>query len=266
MTADATPGSTRNSTEGNGVINQKSNDVQLKSADSSEEAANASPADSPSLDDRTRVALDAARAECEGNATADDDQAERRAEPQKPTGPARAQRRVSFSVSARGMALALLIVVLAGALSVFAWFFFDARGQLDALTRRADDNARAEKLALDYAVNAAAMNYQDLATWKTKLVAGTTPELTDKLTKAADSMQQILVPLQWTSSAKPLVAKVRSSTDGIYVVDCFVSVQTKTVQAPDPLQSTATYSLTLDSTKNWQINDVGGIGAVTGQR
>ncbi|MBE1549588.1 hypothetical protein GGC64_003612 [Mycobacterium sp. OAS707] len=210
------------------------------------------------------MALDAARAESEDNATADDDQAE--PAEQKPTGPARAQRRVSFSVSARGMALALLIVVLAGALSVFAWFFFDARGQLDALARRADNNARAEKLALDYAVNAAAMNYQDLATWKTKLVAGTTPELTDKLTKAADSMQQILVPLQWTSSAKPLVAKVRSSTDGIYVVDCFVSVQTKTVQAPDPLQSTATYSLTLDSTKNWQINDVGGIGAVTGQR
>ena len=29
MTADATPGSARNSTEGNGVINQKNNDVQL---------------------------------------------------------------------------------------------------------------------------------------------------------------------------------------------------------------------------------------------
>jgi hypothetical protein len=30
--------------------------------------------------------------------------------------------------------------------------------------------------------------------------------------------------------------------------------------------STATYSLTLDSNKNWQITDVGGIGALTGQR
>jgi hypothetical protein len=97
-------------------------------------------------------------------------------------------------------------------------------------------------------------------------VAGTSPELNDKLSKAAESMQQILIPLQWTSNARPLIAKVRSNTAGIYVVDCFVSVQTKTMQAPDPLMSTATYSLTLDSNKNWQITDVGGIGALTGQR
>ena len=75
-------------------------------------------------------------------------------------------------------------------------------------------------------------------------------------------MEQILVPLQWNSTAHPLVAKVRSDTGGVYVVDCFVSVLTKTVQAPEPLQSTATYSITIDSSKNWQITDVGGVGAV----
>ncbi len=44
----------------------------------------------------------------------------------------------------------------------------------------------------------------------------------------------------------------------IYVVDSFVSVQTKTVQAPEALQSTATYSTTIDSNNNWLITDVGG--------
>jgi hypothetical protein len=58
------------------------------------------------------------------------------------------------------------------------------------------------------------------------------------------------------------VAKVRSSAGGIYTVDCFVSVQTKTVQAPDALQSTATYSVTIDSNQNWVITDVGGIGSM----
>jgi len=38
-------------------------------------------------------------------------------------------------------------------------------------------------------------------------------------------------------------------------------VMTKTAQGPDPLQSTATYSVTIDSNKDWQITDVGGIGA-----
>ncbi len=211
---------------------------------------------------------DVPRPEPEGNTAAGDHQAEVSANEVEGTSvdSTRAQRRLSFSISARSVVLTVLIVVLAGALSTFTWLYFDAHNQLDVQARRADNNAHSEKLALEYAVNAATMNYQDIGTWKTKLVAGTTPELTDKLTKAADSMQQILVPLQWTSSAKPLAAKVRSSAEGIYVVDCFVSVQTKTVQAPDPLQSTATYSLTLDGTNNWQITDVGGIGAVTGQR
>ncbi|MBN9634706.1 MAG: hypothetical protein J0H22_05665, partial [Actinobacteria bacterium] len=97
-------------------------------------------------------------------------------------------------------------------------------------------------------------------------VAGTTPELTKKLSDAGTQMEQVLVPLQWSSSAKPLIAKVRSSKDGIYVVDSFVSVQTKTVQAPDALQSTATYSTTIDSNNNWLITDVGGIGSAMGPK
>ncbi|ORW41850.1 hypothetical protein AWB90_21145 [Mycobacterium paraense] len=185
----------------------------------------------------------------------------------KPTDSGRRnQRRLSISVSASGLLYAALIAALVGALATFVWLYVDVRHELDAQARRSDGNAHAEKVALDYAVNAATMNYQDLNGWKTKLVAGTSPELNDKLSKAAESMQQILVPLQWTSSARPLIAKVRSNTAGIYVVDCFVSVQTKTVQAPDPLLSVATYSLTLDSNKNWLITDVGGIGALTGQR
>jgi hypothetical protein len=79
-------------------------------------------------------------------------------------------------------------------------------------------------------------------------------------------MEQILVPLQWASTATPLAAKVRSDSGPVYVVDCFVSVMTKTSQGPDPLQSTATYSITLDRSQNWQITDVGGIGSALGQK
>jgi hypothetical protein len=116
-------------------------------------------------------------------------------------------------------------------------------------------------MALDYAVNAATMDYKDLQAWKVKLVAGTTPELNKRLSEAGTSMEQVLVPLEWSSSARPLVAKVRSNNGGIYVVDSFVSVQTKTIQSPEALQSTATYSTTIDSNNNWQITDVGGIGS-----
>ena len=172
----------------------------------------------------------------------------------------------SVSVSVRGLILGGLVAVLVAATAVMGWFLVDARHQLSAQTTQSANNARAEKIALDYAVNAATMNYKDLQGWKVKLIAGTSPELSKKLSEAGTSMEQVLVPLQWSSSAQPLVAKVRSSNGGIYVVDSFVSVQTKTVQAPDALQSTATYSTTIDSNNNWQITDVGGIGSAMGPK
>jgi hypothetical protein len=156
--------------------------------------------------------------------------------------------------------VAVVITALLGAVAVLAWLYIGAHSRLDEQARQSEDNAHAEQVALQYAGEAAAMNYQDLNAWKGRLVAGTSPELKDKLSKAATSMEQILVPLQWNSTAHPLAAKVRSETGGVYVVDAFVSVLTKTAQASDPLQSTATYSVTVDSSKDWQITDVGGVG------
>lgn len=172
----------------------------------------------------------------------------------------------SVSVSLRGLILGGLIVALVAATAVLGWLYVDARHQLSAQATQSANDARAEKIALDYAVNAAAMDYTDLQGWKVKLIAGTSPELSKKLSDAGTSMEQILVPLQWSSAAQPLVAKARSSTGGIYVVDSFVSVQTKTIQAPDALQSTATYSTTIDSNNNWLITDVGGIGSAMGPK
>jgi hypothetical protein len=230
----------------------------------------AEPADEVGSDEGAEPStLDAAKAsEQDGTAASDqaggasperDDQ-----DDQAPTKRKASSRRVSLSVRTLVVATAFL-VVLAG-LGVMTWLYFGERGKVEAQLRQADNVQHAEQIALDYAVDAAAMNFQDLNTWKGKLVNGTTPSLRDKLTKAANSMEQLLVPLEWNSTAQPLVAKVRSETNGIYVVDTFVSVLTKTTQAPDSLQSTATYSITIDSKDNWQISDVGGIGAVVGAK
>lgn len=173
-------------------------------------------------------------------------------------------RRVSVSV--RALLVAGLIAALLASAGVLAWLYVGANAKLDEQARQAADNSRAERIALDYAVDAAKINFQNLNTWKKNLVKNTTPELKDKLDSAGTSMEQILTPLQWNSTATPLVAKVRSNANGIYVVDAFVSVETKTTQAPDGVQSTATYSITIDSTHDWEISDVGGIGSVVGQK
>ncbi len=176
------------------------------------------------------------------------------------------RRKGSVSISVRTLTVGAVITVLTVAVVVLGWLYFDARQQVSAQNVRAADEAHAEKIALDYAVNAATMDFKDLQAWHVKLVAGTSPELSKKLSDAGTSMEQVLVPLQWHSTAQPLVAKVRSTTGGIYVVDSFVSVQTKTVQAPEALQSTATYSTTIDSNNGWQITDVGGIGSAIGPK
>ncbi len=171
-----------------------------------------------------------------------------------------------LSISVRNLLVVGLIVALVAGIGVLAWLYVGAKRELDAVARQAADEARAEQIALDYATNAAAMNFEDIEAWKAKLVAGTSQELTDRLSKAADQMEQILVPLQWDSTARPLAAKVRSNEGTSYTVDAFVSVLTKTVQGPDPLQSTATYSVTIDTNQDWKITDVGGIGAAVGAR
>jgi hypothetical protein len=175
-------------------------------------------------------------------------------------------RRRSVSISLRGLVIGAVIVALVVGAAALGWLYLDARHELNAQATQSANDARAEKIALDYAVNAATMDFKDLQAWRVKLVAGTTPELTKKLSDAGTSMEQVLVPLEWSSTAEPLVAKVRSVNNGIYVVDSFVSVQTKTVQAPDALQSTATYSTTIDSNNNWLISDVGGIGSAMGAK
>lgn len=170
--------------------------------------------------------------------------------------------RRSINIGIRSLVVGAVITILLGAVATLAWLYISAHHQLDAQASESINRARAEKIALDYAVNAATMNFNDLKSWKAALVAGTSPELNGKLTEAAKSMEQIMIPLQWTSTAEPLVAKVRSNVDGRFVADCFVSVQTKTVQAAEALESTATYSVTIDSNNDWRITDVGGVGKV----
>jgi Mce-associated membrane protein len=217
------------------------------------------PADNQIDDDSEAAPLKAEAA----NNTSDEPEAVA-AEPEQRETPGSSSRQLLISV--RSLVIAAVIALLVCAVAVLAWLYVGAQNRLDKQAQQAQSEARAEQVALDYAVNAAAMDFKDMNAWKAKLVAGTSPELAEKLGDAATSMEQILVPLQWTSSAQPLTAKVRSHVDGVYVVDSFVSVLTKTTQAPEGLQSTATYSVTINRDNNWQITDVGGIGAVLQQK
>ncbi|MFZ2172621.1 MAG: hypothetical protein WAW17_01035 [Rhodococcus sp. (in: high G+C Gram-positive bacteria)] len=164
------------------------------------------------------------------------------------------------------LAIGLLIIGLGAAVCVLGFVLSSKSDTIASMTARQDGQDRAAQIALDYAVGAADMNFTDLPVWNERLTKGVSPELSAKLTQAATSMEQVITPLQWVSTAEPIAAKVESESGGVYVVNAFVSVLTKNSQAPGGVQSTATYAVTVDSNSDWSITDVGGVDGALGAK
>ncbi|MFD6196479.1 hypothetical protein ACFWE3_07200 [Mycobacteriaceae bacterium NPDC060252] len=188
-------------------------------------------------------------------------------ETEKPAGGDRDVLRRVFSILLRrSLIFSVLSVVAAVTIGVLGWSLHtsqqserEARAALASMQNASNARQRAEQIALDYSRGAADMDYKDVQAWTKRLTANTSPELTKKLKDAATSMEQIIVPLQWVSTPTPITSAVRSERDGTFVVNSFLSVLTKNVQAPNGVQSTATYTVTINSKDNWIITDVGGV-------
>ncbi|QXU56536.1 hypothetical protein KI427_26750 (plasmid) [Rhodococcus ruber] len=130
----------------------------------------------------------------------------------------------------------------------------------------AADREHAEQLAEDYAVGAATVDFQDLDAWLGRLKEGTSDELAARFEATSPPLREILLPLQWKSTASPIAATVETEADGVYTVNAFVDVDSTSVQNPDSAQSTVTYSVTIDRNAGWEITDVGGLdGAIPGR-
>ncbi|NKY60187.1 hypothetical protein [Nocardia flavorosea] len=177
----------------------------------------------------------------------------------KPGGRRGAERPGTVSIQVSSLVRGALIAVLAVVAIVFAVLYFTARADLAERDERAADNRRAEQLATEYAVGAATVNFQDLDAWITALKKNTTPQLAGKFDETAPKLEQILVPLQWTSTASPITAKVMSDQEGTFKVNVFVNVTSTNAQNPDGTRTTVTYTVTLDENAGWQITDVGGV-------
>ncbi|MGX1806101.1 hypothetical protein ACWIGI_10345 [Nocardia sp. NPDC055321] len=168
-----------------------------------------------------------------------------------------AEKTISFhrSTGILGMLIAGLIVTSC----VLGGFLWSARSELNSQNDRTADERRAEQVATDYAVGASSINYQDVDPWLVKLKANTAPQLANKFDATAPKLQQLLVPLKWTSTSSAIDAAVASETNGIYKVNVFLNVTSTSAQTPDSTQTTVTYTVTVDKNSSWQITDVGGM-------
>lgn len=165
------------------------------------------------------------------------------------------------SVSLRSILIGVVAVLLVGAMAFMGWQWSSSADEVDQLKATAADNVAAEKVALDYATGAADMSFENPDEWRTLLTKGTSPELSERLRRASTQMEQLLRPLQWSSSAQPIAAKVESVDGNTYEVVAFVNVQTKNVQAPSGIESTATYRVTMDKSQNWLITAISSTGS-----
>ncbi|BDU05160.1 hypothetical protein [Nocardia cyriacigeorgica] len=198
--------------------------------------------------DSGEVASDAAGS---SSASAKDVEAER--------SPRDAVRTISISLPALLRWSVVAVALIAVAVACFGWW--SARNDLDAARTAEANDRRAEQVATDYAVGASTIDHQNVAAWVAKLKANTIPQLANKFDATAPALEQILLPLKWTSTAAPITAKVASESGGVYKVNVFVNVSSTNAQKPDGGQMTVTYNVTVDSNNGWQITDVGGLDA-----
>ncbi|MFE9321220.1 hypothetical protein ACIHDR_00285 [Nocardia sp. NPDC052278] len=165
----------------------------------------------------------------------------------------------TLSIRVSTVVVGAVIGALVIAVAVLGGLLVSARGDLADRNDRETADKRAEQVATEYAVGAATVNYQDIPSWVAKLKANTVPQLANKFDATAPKLEQILVPLKWTSTAAPITAKVMSEQGGIYKVDVFVNVSSTNAQSPEGAQTTVTYNVTLDKNSDWKITDVGGV-------
>ncbi|MEV0337061.1 hypothetical protein [Nocardia sp. NPDC050717] len=169
----------------------------------------------------------------------------------------RPPRTVAICVSS--VLVAATVVLLAVTTITFATLYFSARSTIADRDARAADDRHAERIATDYGVGASTIDYRDVAAWFTRLRAGTSPQLAAKFDATAPQLEQILLPLQWTSTATPLSADVTSESGGVYKVNAYFTVVSTSAQNPAGVATTVTYSLTIDRAAGWQITEVGGL-------
>ncbi|WP_406235968.1 hypothetical protein [Nocardia sp. NBC_01009] len=162
---------------------------------------------------------------------------------------------IRISTVIRGAVIAALVV----AVCVLSGLLWSARHDITQRNDHATDDRKAEQVATEYSVGAATVNYQDINAWVAKLKANTAPQLANKFDATGPKLEQILVPLKWTSTATPITAKVMSEQDGIFKVNVFVNVSSTNAQSPEGAQTSVTYNVTLDKNSGWKITDVGGV-------
>ncbi|MGV9665655.1 hypothetical protein ACWDUL_00270 [Nocardia niigatensis] len=154
---------------------------------------------------------------------------------------------------------AVAAVLLIGALVAVTVLWQSARGDLKDRDAQAANDKHAEQVASEYAMGAANLNFADFNAWTARLKSNTTPALASKFDATSSKLQEILVPLKWTSSPTLLSSQVTNRDNGAYKVNVYLNVDSTNAQNPDGVLTTIYYTVSVDPKSDWKVTDVGGI-------
>ncbi|QIS13045.1 hypothetical protein [Nocardia arthritidis] len=162
-----------------------------------------------------------------------------------------------ISVRVSSLVAAAVISLLIAAVAVLSVLVAGARGDLADHDAAAADTRHAEKVATDYAVGASTIDFNNLDTWVGRLKTNAAPTLSTRFDATAPALRELLTPLKWVSTAKPIAAKVLSVTNGAYTVDVFLTINSTNIQNPQGALATVDYSVTVDKNSGWQVTEAG---------
>ncbi|WP_067701727.1 hypothetical protein [Nocardia jejuensis] len=174
-----------------------------------------------------------------------------------PRAEAPAAKTVSLKLSTLGLMAAAAVLLIAVVTTTSLWL--SARGDVRDSEAAVADDKHAEQVATDYAMGAANLNYADFNAWTARLKANTTPTLAGKFDATSSKLQEILVPLKWTSSPTLLSSQVITRDNGVYKVNVYLNVNSTNAQNPDGVLTTIYYTVNVDPKNDWKVTDVGGI-------
>lgn len=153
-------------------------------------------------------------------------------------------------------ALALVAVVATVCAAVFGIKWNDAVGKQDRSAAQAATNAKAEKVAGDYAVRVSNFDYNNLDAWKAAVAQGVTDQFKASMQGATQLAEPILKSLQWTSTSRLMMARTSGHQDDVYTVQVFVNVSNKSLQGQYTLVTA--YSVVLNKGRtddDWVISN-----------
>ncbi|WP_018177195.1 hypothetical protein [Jongsikchunia kroppenstedtii] len=154
------------------------------------------------------------------------------------------------------LGLALVAIVATTCAIVFGVKWSDAIGKQDRAAAQAATDAKAEKVASDYAVRVSNFDYNDLDAWKAAVTQGVTDQFKASMQGAAQLAEPILKSLQWTSTSRLMMARTTGHHDDVYTVQVFVNVSNKSLQGQYTLVTAYSVVLNKGRTDNdWVISN-----------